>query len=132
MVKGKESQSLGQPGRGKILIIDDDDHWRSFAVSVLESAGYRVTKAEKNYAVTNYAPYDLIIIDDNLTAGNSLEVLSGIKANGALALTIVVSSNPRVERTKERILLGVHDLLPKPYTQVSLLDNVRTTLSSLR
>ena len=131
VVKVNEAKKLGQPGRGKILIIDDDDHWRRFAVSALEGAGYRVTKAKKDYTVDNYAPFDLILIDDNLTAGDSFKVLKGIKANGAIAKTIVVSANPRVERTKERILLGVNDLLPKPYTQISLLENVKTVLSSM-
>jgi CheY-like chemotaxis protein len=121
-----------EPSRGHILLVDDPDQWQQFAKSALEGVGYKVTLASDNYQAGQYGRFDLILIDDLLANGDSLEILKQIKAGGAIAKTVVVSSNPRVERTKERKLLGIYDLLPKPYTQTSLLSEVRQVASSIR
>ena len=62
---------------------------------------------------------------------DSTELLKLLKAGNAIGKTLVVSSNPRVESTKERMLLGVHNVIPKPYTQASLLSEVASALNSL-
>ncbi len=130
--KIKEPISRGEPGHGKVLVIDDRDTWRRFAVAALESNGFKVTTTDKNYGAGNYHHYDLILIDDILARGDSFEIMQSIKAAGAIAKTIVVSSNPRVERTNARKLLGIRDLLPKPYTRADLLRDVKSALSAIR
>ena len=120
-----------EPSRGKILLIDDPDSWQQFARTTLETAGYKVVVPE-TFETGPDDGYDLIFIDDILAAGDSLAIMRSLKSTGALARTVAVSSNPRVERTKERKLLGLHDLLPKPYTPASLLSEIRQALSSIR
>jgi len=119
------------PGKGKILLIDDADRWHQFAATTLETAGYNVTTAGKDYSAANYTSYDLILIDDILANKNSLDVLKQLKNAGVISKTVAVSSNPRVERTKERMLMGIHNLLPKPYTSASLLTEVKNALSAI-
>ena len=126
------AKSKGPAGKGRILIIDDDDSWRRFAVTTLETAGYKVACADEDIRVDNYAPCDLIVIDDNLAYRDSLTLLREIKKGGAISKTVAVSSNPRVERTKERMLLGIQNFLPKPYIRVSLLNEIRTALRAVR
>jgi signal transduction histidine kinase/CheY-like chemotaxis protein len=128
----KAADTAIEPSRGKILLIDDDDRWQQFAKATLEATGYKVFLSGDNYHTGQYHSFDLILIDDRLSHSDSLEILKQIKAGGAIAKTVVVSSNPRVERTKERKLLGIHNLLPKPYTQASLLSEVRQAVSSIR
>lgn len=130
--KSNESKAKGESGKGKILLIDDDDSWRRFAAAALDKAGFKVTVSGKNYSIDNFGPYDLIIVDDILAGKDSLEVYQVIKNAGAISKTVAVSSNPRVERTKERMLLGVYNLLPKPYTRAGLTQNVKINLSALR
>lgn len=120
-----------EPGKGKILLVDDDDNWRQFASVLLKAAGYKATIAAKDYSVDNYSQYDLILIDDILAEGDSLAMMQAIAAAGAINKTVAVSSNPRVERTKVRMLLGLHNLLPKPYTPASLLDEVKKALETV-
>ncbi len=129
--KGKEIDAKGEAGKGKILLVDDDDIWRSFAKTALGAAGYKVTISGNNYNMQNYNQYDLILVDDILANIDSLDIYSHIKTAGAIAKTVAVTSNPRVERTKERMLLGIHNLLPKPYTTISLLSEVKSTLRSI-
>ncbi|GIK38835.1 MAG: hypothetical protein BroJett011_26680 [Chloroflexota bacterium] len=130
--KNTEAKAKLEPGRGKILLVDDDDSWRQFASVLLKAAGYKVTIAAKDYSADNYSQYDLILIDDILGEGDSLAIMQAIAAAGAINKTVAVSSNPRVERTKVRMLLGLHNLLPKPYTPASLLDEVKKALEVVR
>jgi CheY-like chemotaxis protein len=122
--KGKESGSQTQGGDAKILIIDDADAWRKFAAVTLKENGYKVDTAGEDYPA-----YDLILIDDILEAGNALEIMQAIKAAGAIGKTVVVSTNPRVERTKERKLIGIQNLVLKPHTRTGLLIEVKAALS---
>ncbi|MBN1991771.1 MAG: GAF domain-containing protein [Anaerolineae bacterium] len=129
--KGKEATAKGEMGRGKILLIDDDDHWRNFAVTTLEDGGYKVATSGDNYRLENLDKYDLILIDDILAQGSAQEIMQTLKNEGAIAKTVAVSTNPRVERTKERKLLGVHNLILKPHTRASLLTEVKSALKSI-
>jgi signal transduction histidine kinase/ActR/RegA family two-component response regulator len=129
--RGKDIRAKIEPGKGKILLIDDDDSWRQFASVILKSAGYKVATSEKNYAADHYDQYDLILIDDILAEGDSLVIIQGIDAAGAIAKTVAVSSNPRVERTKVRMLMGLRNFLAKPYTPASLLSEVKKALRSI-
>jgi CheY-like chemotaxis protein/two-component sensor histidine kinase len=130
--QSKASETRAEPGRGKLLLIDDDDHWRRFAAATLENNGYKVAAFGPNDSADQYTSYDLILIDDILAQGDSLTLMQALKSAGAIAKTVAISSNPRVERTKERKLLGIHDLLPKPYTQASLLRDVKSVLTTIR
>jgi signal transduction histidine kinase/CheY-like chemotaxis protein len=130
--KGKEISAKGEVGRGKVLLIDDDDHWRNFAVATLEDSGYKVTTSGENYSFENPNQYDLILIDDILANGASLEIMQTLKEKDAIAKTVAVSTNPRVERTKERKLLGIHNLILKPHTRASLLTEVKSALTAMR
>ncbi len=121
-----------EPGKGQILIIDDQDSWRRFAVKILEANGYKITTGHSEMSAEQYKPYDLIIVDDILTAGQMPDILGDLKAANVINRTIFVSSNPRVERAKERKLLGIHNLIPKPYTRAGLLTEVKVALHSIR
>jgi DNA-binding NtrC family response regulator len=128
--KSSSVEPKSEPGRGKILLIDDDDGWRNFAASTLVSHGYKVAVSGQGYRVDNYNQFDLIMIDDILAEKDSLKIFEMIKELGAISKIIAVSSNPRVERTKMRMLLGIRDFFPKPYTQNSLLREIAKALSS--
>jgi CheY-like chemotaxis protein len=130
--KEKEAKTKLEPGKGKILLIDDNDRWRQFAEAILKTVGYKVSVAEGHDATYNYNQYDLILVDDVLAYSDSLTVLQAIAAAGPIAKTVVVSSNPRVERTKVRMLLGIQNLLSKPYTQVGLLSEIKKALSAVK
>jgi signal transduction histidine kinase len=128
----REARAKLEPGRCRILLLDDHDLWRSFAEATLKAAGYKVTIIAANDPVEDYYQYDLILVDELLGERDSLAILEEIAAAGMIDKTVAVSSNPRVERTKERMLLGLHNLLPKPYTQASLLAEVKKALSELK
>jgi signal transduction histidine kinase len=130
--RAAETGPRPEPGKGKVLIIDDDDGWRNFAVATLSSSGYKVSTSGRDYQAGHYDQYDLILVDDILAEKPSLEIFNQLKNNGAISKTVAVSSNPRVERAKERMLLGIRNLLPKPYAKDSLLSEVAKVLRSIK
>ncbi len=130
--KPKETRLKLEPGRGKILLIDDNDSWQQFAAVTLKGVGYKVSVSGEAYSVDQYSQYDLIVVDDILADGDSLGQLQKIQAAGMIGRTVAVSSNPRVERTKVRMLLGLQNLLPKPYTPVEWLNEVKKALGNAR
>jgi len=115
-------------GRAKILILDDRDRWHNFAAVTLSNAGFKVTSCGSGYSFEQPAQFDLILLDDILAAGDSLEVLTALKNQGVIGRVLAVSSNPRVERTKDRMLLGLKNLLPKPYSPTELFAAISTAL----
>lgn len=125
---GKELAAKGEPGEGHILIVDDHDGWCYFATETLRENGYTVDVCDENYHAEDYQPYNLILFDDILIRTDSEKVLRKIREAGAIGKTLAVTSNPRVERTKDRKLLGIFDMIPKPYVQVDLLKNVKETV----
>ncbi|MCB0155357.1 MAG: GAF domain-containing protein [Anaerolineae bacterium] len=130
--KAKEPLVRYETARERILLIDDNDRWRQFAHTALEGNGYRVTLSNGLLRHENLKKYDLILIDDILSEANSAEIMQVIHREGAIKKTIAVSSTPRVERAKACKLLGVHNLLPKPYTRVGLLTEVYQALYTMR
>lgn len=123
--KNREAAAAkSEQGKGKILLIDDNDYWRHFATGTLKAAGYKVESPATGFDVSSANRFDLVLIDDILAGADSLAVLNALKATGAVGKTLMVSSNPRVERTKERMLAGIKNLVPKPYTQTGLLSEV--------
>lgn len=126
--KGRETNAKIEQRKGKILLIDDNDYWRSFATRTLKAAGYKVEAIEAGQDVTSAIRYDLVLVDDLLANTDSLTLLNTLKDNGAIAKTLMVSSNLRVERTKERMLVGIKNLVAKPYTQKGLLNEVAQAL----
>ena len=130
--RSKEAEAKGESGKGKILIVDDDDRWRQFAAATLEAGGYKVGLSAENYSADRYDKYDLILLDDILAGSDSLEVIHRLDRAGVVSKVVAISSNPRVEGTKDRMLLGLQDLIPKPYTRASLLSAVKKALTSRR
>lgn len=124
-----EASRTESKGKGKVLLVDDADSWRSFAGNALTKAGYTVLLAGDDHAAENMARADLILVDDILAKDDSLAVLYSAQQAGVIDRVLMVSSNPRVERTKERILLGIRNFVPKPYTATELVAAVRAVLS---
>ena len=127
-VYGGTEDVVAEAGNGRILLIDDNDRWQQFALATLTNKGYEVTTYHND---DNYAPYDLILVDDILAHSNTLQILLLAQGVDATRKMLMVSSNPRVERTKGRKLLGIYDLILKPYTEASLLKAVQGALTAI-
>ncbi len=108
------------PTGKRILLVDDDDVWSRFVEQALTAARSAVTRVADADTVEDFASFDAIVVDDVLTATDSLAALQWIARAGAAAKTLVVASSVRVERMMDLLRFGVRDVLPKPYTAAAL------------
>ena len=125
-------------GTEQILVVDDDEEQRKFAVRLLRALGYTVESAQngqtavdllKERVAAGQPPYDLVLLDmimahdlDGLdTYRHLLEIVPGQKA-------IIVSGFSVTDRIKEALSLGVGQFMQKPYTVEELGKAIRREL----
>ncbi len=113
------SSRASLPGGKKVLLIDDAGVWSRWAESALADAGNAVevaASAEAAASAPSEAGFDLILLDDVLAGGRTLQEVRQLRKSGVVGQTVVLASRLRVERTMELMNLGVKDVAPKPYT----------------
>jgi CheY-like chemotaxis protein len=126
-------------GKGKILIMDDDEIVRKVAVQMLHHFGYAVTESthgEEALALYRSAldggePFDLVILDLTVpgkmggkdTVAKLMEIDPGVKA----IVSSGYSHDPIMAQYKKYGFAGV---VPKPYSLEKMGETVQSILSS--
>jgi len=126
------TDSTIEPGRGKILLVDDNDGWAGFAKNTLTEAGFKVKMIAPEKIKRHATQHHLILVDERLITANLPDILQNIKTTGTITHTVVASSNPRVESTKTWKLTGIKDVLPKPYTRAELVREINKLMRTIR
>jgi DNA-binding NarL/FixJ family response regulator len=116
-----------------ILVVDDDEAFRTFVIEVFESAGYSTTAASTGKgalaAIAAEQP-DLAILDVNLPGLSGYEVCRDVRDRLGNAFPIVFISGERVESLDRSagFLVGGDDYLVKPVNAGELIARVRRLL----
>jgi len=132
-----ETVNPGEGGRGEtVMVVEDHEDVRAFAVEMLTSLGYRVIAAADALsaleALQRLAHLDLLFTDVGLPNGmNGKELADEVRklqphASAAVLFTTGYARNAIVHHG--RLDPGV-DLLLKPYTQLDLARKVRSVLA---
>jgi CheY-like chemotaxis protein len=118
----------------RILIIDDEDQFRSMLRQVLERAGYEVVEAQDgNEGIQRFreAPMDLIITDILMPGKEGLETIMDLRREFPQVKIMAISGGGRtgdlnfLELAKQ---LGAQSALQKPFDQEEFLDAVQEVL----
>lgn len=118
----------------RILIIDDEDQFRSMLRQVLERASYEVVEAQdgnEGIQRCREAPMDLIITDILMPGKEGLETIMDLRREFPQVKIIAISGGGRtgdlnfLELAKR---LGAQGTLQKPCGQEELLDAVQEIL----
>jgi CheY-like chemotaxis protein len=118
----------------RILIIDDEDQFRSMLRRVLERASYEVVEAQdgnEGIQRCREAPMDLIITDILMPGKEGLETIMDLRREFPQVKIIAISGGGRtgdlnfLEFAKR---LGAQSTLQKPCGQEELLDAVQEIL----
>ena len=117
-VAAAPSAPAALPAGKKVLLLDDADAWSAFAIEALTDAGNTVIRVE----TLEGAPgsYDVIVLDNALSAADSLALLRQLRRAGVADKVMVVASRLWAERATEMLQLGAKDVLSKPYTREGL------------
>jgi CheY-like chemotaxis protein len=141
-VAAQETKTSGappmmQPGKGRILLMDDEVVILRTTRAVLEKLGYQVAISEHGAAAVEaftaaraaQQPFDLVIVDMTVPGGmGGIETLRALQALDASVLCIATSGYFSDDQTTDLSQSGFKALLRKPYTIAQLQDTIRTVL----
>lgn len=103
--------------RPRVLLVDDEDRFRSIMIKILKLKGIEArgaaTAAEALLAVAE-EPFDAVLLDMRLGEDSGLDVLRGLRAAGVETEVIVLTGHALPELPADLAGEGVSDYLLKP------------------
>ncbi len=112
----------------KILLVDDDEWIRDSLSLFFEAEGCNLltfeTAEEAIESVRKHA-YDIVISDYKLPGMDGLEFLRRVKEKQPNAFEILITAYANREICEEAKMVGVRDIIPKPFTS----EDVETSLA---
>jgi DNA-binding NarL/FixJ family response regulator len=115
---------------GRILLVEDDEGFRSMLSIVFRQAGYEACEAasgEEALEAARREPLALVVLDVCLPGISGYEVCHELRQEFGDRLPIILVSGQRVESLDRvaGLLLGADDYLVKPFAPDELLVRVR-------
>ena len=119
----------------RILVVDDDDHFRSMVLDFLQAEGYDVQGAETGeaaLALLREGTFELLLVDLRLPGMNGIELIHQAKRLNPRAHIIILTAYGAKESAIDALRLGVSDYLEKPLRNLGVLaSTVNLTLRPL-
>jgi two-component system cell cycle sensor histidine kinase/response regulator CckA len=121
------------PGRGTILLVEDETFLRDVTCDILESAGYRVLKTrnakEAISAFSEYKPIVRLLLTDVVLPGqNGRDLANEMRMICPSLRIIFISGYPENVVTRDGIQKEGMFYLPKPFSLKSLTRKVKQVL----
>ncbi len=120
-------------GQGRILLVEDEDAVRAFAIRALSSRGYTVVEADSGESALavmekQTEPFDLILSDVVMPEMDGPTLLRELRKRGVKTRVIFVSGY--AEDAFEKNLEGQTDFafLPKPFSLKQLVEKVKEVM----
>ncbi|MGH6855571.1 MAG: response regulator, partial [Aestuariivirga sp.] len=122
-------------GKGRILVVEDEDAVRAFAVRALTSRGYTVIEADSGAsALAVYAKddkgFELILSDVVMPEMDGPSLLRELRKRGVKTKVIFVSGYPGDEFEKDLEGQTGFAFLPKPFSLKQLVQKVKEVMDS--
>ena len=114
----------------KILLVDDDEWIRDSLSLFFEAEGCELITfetAEEGLEAVKHIAYDIVISDYKLPGMDGLEFLRRVKEKQPNAFEILITAYANCEILKEAKMLGVKDIIPKPFSS----EDVETSLTRI-
>jgi DNA-binding NtrC family response regulator len=112
----------------RVLVIDDEDRFRTTLVKLLGTQGINAEAAaggEQGLAMLAEKPFDVVLLDVKMPGLNGQEVLPRIKAIAPQAEVLILTGHASVDIAAEMISGGAADYLLKPCPLDELVGCVR-------
>jgi FixJ family two-component response regulator len=116
-----------------ILVMEDDLSVAKGLEMVLSEAGYGVDLAETGRLAMEafeQKRFDLLVADLRLPDINGMEVIKHIKSKKPETEVIVITGFGTTSIAVEAMKLGVHDFLPKPFTDEQIKTSINEALKA--
>ena len=116
------------PGKGRILIVDDEKNIRDLIRMTLNKAGYDVLEAEDGAKAVeilrkddNPLMVDVITCDIRMPKVNGIEAIAFFRKEFPSIPVVVITGFPETEMAVSLLKQGVSDYVPKPVESQKLL-----------
>lgn len=106
-----------QPGRGRILLADDEEQFRIGLCRRLQRAGFecdQAANAAEALRQLREREYDVLLADINMPGNQRLEMLQEVMAVVPALPTVLLTGRPEVETAARSVALRVVAYLVKP------------------
>src|SRR6185369_16160628 len=113
---------------GRLLVVDDEESLRITTAAILEKEGYIVDAAssgDEAIALLQKLEYDLVLTDLHMEGGDGLSVLSQIRHQSPLTISVVLTGFASVESAIAALQEGAYDYLVKPCDIESMKHTIR-------
>ena len=122
---------MSESGKGRILVIDDDEGIRKVVAEALKSDGYLVDTATNGKEAveksrTNF--YNLALIDIRLPDMEGTKLLTSMKQTIPEMIKIILTGYPALQNAIDAVNNGAHGYLVKPINMDELLRTVEEHL----
>ena len=124
---------MGEP-MAKILLVDDDDAFRTAAARLIDGLGYEVravTGGRDAYAALRADPADLVLLDVYMPEEDGIEVIRRLSTEFPGIRVVLITGGgalaPELTLTLAR-RLGALATLPKPFTRDELAQTLQRVL----
>jgi two-component system chemotaxis response regulator CheY len=115
-----------------VIVVDDSKSARMQVRSALADAGYEIVEAangrEGLAKLAEYPHASLVICDINMPVMSGLEMLEQMKASGASAAVLMLTTEAAPELQRRARKAGVAGWIVKPFDPTMLVRTVRTLL----
>jgi two-component system, OmpR family, phosphate regulon sensor histidine kinase PhoR len=108
-----------EPGRSKILVVDDEPRIRDACRMVLSEEGFEVALAadgQEGVQMIREEHFDVILVDLMMPVLSGFEVLSYVRDSHPDTVVIVITGYATLEHSINAMKRGAFDFIPKPFT----------------
>ena len=115
----------------KLLVVDDEDDFRTLIASALEAEGYSVTEARDGQEAVHFSrqqTFDLALLDIRMPKMDGLEVLEIIRKESPTTDCIMITGSQEIELAIKSIKLGAKEFLSKVQPLEELLNRIKNVL----
>jgi DNA-binding NtrC family response regulator len=126
---------VGEPPRGRILVIDDEPDIREGLETLLSNENYTVqlavngTEGLKRLAASSF---DLVLLDLMMPDKSGMQVLEEIRARDDETPVFMITAYGSIEVAVNALKLGANDYFPKPWDNEKLLIEIDRMISKRR
>ncbi len=118
-----------------VLVIDDEEGFRSFLCDVLSDAGHEVTEAQDGsaaLAALSRARFDLVLTDLKMPGPDGAAVVRHVHAMHPETPVVVITAHASVETAVDTLTHGAVDYLKKPLESPAALRSLVSRILSER
>ena len=116
-------QARQQP---RILVVDDDENFRTMLLDLLETSDYMAQGAEDGetaLALLREVTFDLLMVDLRMPGTGGIELIRQANSLQPHAPVIILTGNADKESAVEAASLGVTDIMEKPIRNLRALES---------